>query len=183
MGKRKNPSPPQSKTIFATRSLSNSPYDRRLMSAGGLKITVTIQVLPSLVSDEVEKIESPEFAVATGCTFLAFKPAAGTSMCATCKWIMNAAGTQGKIEVMHFTNAQKTNEKGLQHKCYHEDGKCRCACNTWDSTFGVNHKGHERHAGPEYGSPGEGHGLFGDREEHDHDNVEDMFEGLLDQEN
>jgi len=103
---------------------------RRLIGATttGLLITVTINVLPSKVTEEVDKIASPTFATnvatATGITptFKAFKPAHGSSICATCVW------DGSKIQVVHYINAQKHGEKGLQHKCYHEAGKCKCEC-------------------------------------------------------
>jgi len=105
---------------------------RRLIGAKtGILITVTIKVQPSVAAAEVEKLASPAFATkiaaATGITttFKAFKPAHGSSICATCQW----DGT--KIHVTHYINAQKHGEKGLQHKCYHtggKDGKCKCEC-------------------------------------------------------
>jgi len=100
---------------------------RRLIESG-LLITVTINVLPSKVTEEVDTLSSPAFATkvasATGITptFKAFKPAHGSSICATCVW----DGT--KVHVTHYINAQKHGEKGLQHKCYHADGKCQCEC-------------------------------------------------------
>jgi len=126
---------------------ANPISSRRLSEA--LLITVTISVLPSQVTDQIEKIESPSFAAATGCTFVAFKPTAGSSMCATCKWIPNAANGKGKIEVVHYINSQSHGEKGLQHKCYHLDGVCKCLCqdDTFISGGVVSHHGHDDHAG------------------------------------
>jgi len=101
---------------------------RRLISTDSLVITVTIKVQPAKATTEIEKLESPAFtkaiAAATGITttFKQFKPAHGSSICATCEWDGH------KIRVIHYINAQKHGEKGLQHKCYHEAGKCTCAC-------------------------------------------------------
>jgi hypothetical protein len=107
--------------------VTNSPYDRRLSE--GLLVTFTIEVLPSQVAQEIEKLESPSFAVATGATFKQFKPVAGSTICATCKWIEDTSATgAGYVKVTHFTNSQGTNEQGLQHKCYHADGACTCKC-------------------------------------------------------
>merc|ERR1711865_1124331 len=102
---------------------------RDQIAAGKLLITVTIKVKPSQATEEVAKLESPTFAKAiakaTGikATFKAFKPAHGSSICATCKWDGH------HIEVTHYLNAQKHGESGLQHKCYHDGSKCKCVCN------------------------------------------------------
>merc|ERR1719157_253998 len=96
--------------------------DRRLMQASQLLITVTIKVLAAEVGAEVEKLESKEFRKATGCKFQQFKPSHGSVICATCKWDGH------HIKVTHYINAQKHGEKGLQHKCYHKGGVCKCVC-------------------------------------------------------
>jgi len=98
-----------------------NPRDARRLSEG-LVITVTFRVPAAKVADIVEELEKPAFATATGASFLALKPAHGSSICATCKW----DGT--KIHVTHYLNAQKAGEKGLQHKCYHAEGRCKCTC-------------------------------------------------------
>jgi hypothetical protein len=99
-----------------------NPISRRLTEIERLLITVTVNVLPSEVSEEIEKLESPSFATATGATFMELKPAHGSVICATCKW------EAGKIEVTHYINAQGHGEQGLQHKCYHVGNKCKCQC-------------------------------------------------------
>jgi len=128
----------------------SNPIARRL-SGSELLITVTIAMEVEKVTEEVEKLESPAFkeavATATGITttFQAFKPAKTesgvTPLCARCKW----DGT--RIHVEHFINAQKHGEKGLQHKCYHADGKCTCKCKATPFEAGgvVSHHGHIGH--------------------------------------
>jgi len=115
--------------IIITVGVKANKVSRRLIGAGELLITVTIKgVLPTEFTKEIETLASPTFATkvaaATGitATFKAFKPAHGSSICATCEW----DGT--KIHVTHYINAQKHGEKGLQHKCYHESGTCKCEC-------------------------------------------------------
>jgi hypothetical protein len=101
---------------------ANPVGDRRLMQASQLLITVTIKVLAAEVGAEVEKLESKEFRKATGCKFQQFKPSHGSVICATCKWDGH------HIKVTHYINAQKNGEKGLQHKCFHKGGVCKCVC-------------------------------------------------------
>merc|ERR1712086_745028 len=106
-----------------------NPRSSRRLITGGLLITVTIKIESSTLTEQVDTLASPVFAkkvaAATGIqtAFKAFKPKAGSKICATCKW----DGT--KVHVVHYTNAQKAGEKGLQHRCYHTSGgKCKCEC-------------------------------------------------------
>merc|ERR1712070_823261 len=140
-------------------SKPNPISPRRLVAAGVMVITVTIKVKPTEAAKEIETLESPAFskavARATGIkpTFLAFKPSHGSMICATCKW----DGYQ--VRVTHYLNAQKNGQSGLQHKCYHEKGVCKCACDTWNADFGVNHKllYKRQFPGPNANTPGLGY--------------------------
>merc|ERR1711865_741124 len=72
--------------VQITVGLKANPTDfpaRRLL--GGLLITVTFNILPSKVTSEIAKLESPKFAKATGASFVQFKPSHGSSIHATCK--------------------------------------------------------------------------------------------------
>jgi len=102
----------------------NPREDARRLSTAALLITVTFKVPASKVSTIVEKLETPTFKKATGASFVALKPAHGSSICATCTW----DGT--KIHVTHYINAQRAGVKGAQHKCYHDktSNQCHCKC-------------------------------------------------------
>jgi hypothetical protein len=114
--------------VIITVGSKPNPISRRLMAATDLVITVTIRIKPEKASEEIEKFESTTFtdniAAATGITtvFSAFKPAQGSAICATCKWINH------RIVVTHYINAQEHGEKGLKHKCYHNGSECKCVC-------------------------------------------------------
>jgi len=130
--------------------VKKNPISRRLSE--GLIITITIEVFASEVFENLVTLESEEFseqvATASGVTptFEQLKPAAGSNICATCKWIDFGNGT-GKIEVIHYINSQKSGEKGLQHKCYHIGDVCKCICKETAFVAGgvVSHKGHIGH--------------------------------------
>jgi hypothetical protein len=148
-----------------------NPTSRRLTE--GLLITVTIAgVTPAKAVEEIEKLESPAFvekiAEETGVTveFKQFKPAHGSLLCATCKW----DEVSGRIQTTHYINSQTHGTKGMQHRCYHYDGKCKCECNKDDARVtsigegadifdewtdnGAAKDGRITPNGPAYGTPG-----------------------------
>jgi len=139
--------------------IGNTP-SRRLTA--GLLVTFTIEVLPSKVVEEIEKLESVSFAEAIleetqiTATFQQFKPAKiegeVSSICATCEW------KNARIVVTHYINAQTHGTQGLQHRCYHVGDKCKCKCATVQFTApyrdGEALNGRLTPNGPSYGTPG-----------------------------
>jgi hypothetical protein len=113
--------------VTLTVGAQANPIGRRL-TAGGLVITVTIEVYASEIVQNLDTIESDSFATAVAAassvqpTFLQLKPAHGSNICATCEW------ENGKISVTHYINSQGAGESGLQHKCYHDGSNCICQC-------------------------------------------------------
>jgi hypothetical protein len=130
-----------------------------------LFITITIKLQPGTATQEVDKLEAPEFAdniaAATGIIteFEQFKPRHGSSICATCKWLAKEGSTHGHVKVTHYLNSQAYGEMGLQHKCFHSvDGTCKCMC-TGEPVDDIPYRnGEEKHGrladGPEEGVPG-----------------------------
>lgn len=125
--------------IIITIGQIGNPIDgkrsRRLTT--GLLITITFKVPADKAVAIVETLEEPAFAEAvaksTGVTveFQQFKPAAGSSVCATCKYEPET----DRIRVTHYINSQKSGDKGLQHKCYHTaDNRCVCKCQQTEFT-------------------------------------------------
>jgi len=114
--------------VIITVGTKPNPVSRRLAAASGLVVTITIKIQPEQVTEEIEKLESDSFATniaaATGITttFKQFKPAHGSSICATCKWIND------RIVVTHYLNSQEHGEKGLKHRCWHNGSDCKCKC-------------------------------------------------------
>jgi hypothetical protein len=129
-------------TANAVQTSAPSPASRRLSESSELLITVTIETLPATLTEKIAVLESEDFVQAVeekvGITPVVeqVKPGHGSSICATCKWVPKGGtkypaynGTdEGSIVIQHMTNAQNTNEKSLQHKCYHDGSKCTCKC-------------------------------------------------------